>query len=124
LGERFQALLVSAVDRLAALASDKVEELASTLGDTVRQGLAGKLSDMTANAGGVGMSALAAGAAAKMQGQNPLTAALKAGFGAMSTKQKVLLALVLILTAVLAPVILLLAAIGLLIAALVGAVSS
>jgi uncharacterized paraquat-inducible protein A len=70
------------------------------------------------------MNALLQGGLAKMQGKNPVVAAIKGAFGAMSTSTKVITGLLLILAAVLAPVLLLVLALGLLIAAIAGAFSS
>lgn len=122
LGESLQTLLTTAVDRLAGAAADRVEDLAGSLKD-----LAGdptKLLSGAIGGGGVLASAVTAGGLAKLQGKNPVTAALKAGVGAMSTKTKVIISLLLILTAVLAPVVLLVVALGLLIATIGGAFSS
>ncbi|MHC1560887.1 hypothetical protein ACR9E3_18160 [Actinomycetospora sp. C-140] len=109
-GERLQRLAVVLIDRLAAVAADKVEDFA------------GRLEELKAN-GGVGLNALLAGGLAKLQGQNPVWAAIKGAVGAMSTTTKVLVALLLILVAVLSPVALLVLALVLLVAAIVGAVT-
>jgi len=71
---------------------------------------------------GVGANALMKGVLAKMEGKNPVIAALKGAFGAMSTGTKIWLSLALILLAVLSPVALLVLALVLLVAAIVGAV--
>ena len=122
LSESLQTLLATAVDRLAGAAADRVEGLAGSLKD-----LAGdptKLLSGALGGGGVLASAVTAGGLAKLQGKNPVTAALKAGIGAMSTKTKVIISLLMILTAVLAPVVLLVVALGLLIATAAGAFAS
>lgn len=113
-GQRLAAaasdLLVAAIDRLAGLAADRVDDVV------------GKLDDITAQ-GGVGMNAMIAGGLAKLQGKNPVWAAIKGAVGAMSTSTKVVVALLLVLTAVLAPVALLVLAVLLLVLAIAGAVS-
>ena len=99
------------VDKLAKFAADKVEDLSSNL-EGVSAG------------GDVGMSALLGAGTAKLQGQNPLWAAIKGATSSMGTGTKVAIALLLVLTAVLAPVVFLVLAIGLLVAAVVGAVKN
>jgi len=101
---------VAAIDRLAAAAADKVDELSDKLDDV-------------ASGGGVGMSAAIAGGLAKLRGENPVWAAIKAGVSAMSTPTKVVVGLLLILAAVLAPVLLLVLAVLLLVLAIAGAFS-
>lgn len=116
LAERAQQLLVTAIDRLAHAAAEKVDELAGKLDGIAEHGLDGQ--------GGVGMNALLQGGLAKLQGKNPVWAAIKGAVSAMSTTTKVVVGLLLVLTAVLAPVALLVLAIVLLVLAIVGAVSS
>ncbi|GAA4924170.1 hypothetical protein EV188_105246 [Actinomycetospora succinea] len=110
-GERLQRIAVALIDRLAAAAVDKVDELAD------------RLQDFAQNPGGIGMTAMVQAGLAKMQGKNPVWAAIKGAVSAMSTTTKILLGLLLILVAVLSPVAILVLAIVLIIAGIVGAVS-
>ena len=103
-------LLVAAIDRLAGAAADKVDDVVAKFDDIKAQG-------------GVGLNAMIAGGLAKLQGQNPVWAAIKGAVGAMSTSTKVWVGLLLILTAVLAPVVLLVLAILLIVLAIAGAFS-
>ena len=106
-----QDLLAKGVDKLAKFAADKVEDFASNL-----EGMA--------SGGGIGMSALLNAGMAKLKGENPVWAAIKGATSSMGTGTKVVIALLLVLTAVLAPVVFLVLAIGLLVAAIVGAVKN
>lgn len=126
LAERAQTLIITVIDKLAAVAADKVEDLADSIQDAVAEGGGGlgALLPGGAGSGGVLASALMAGGLAKLEGKNPVWAGIKGAVGAMSTTTKVVTALLLILTAVLAPVALLVLALVLLVAAIVGAVSS
>lgn len=117
-GDRLRALAVTAIDRLAGVAAAKVEEYADKLGDIAADAVKGQLP------GGVGGNAMIRAGLAALQGQNPVVAAIKGAVGAMSTSTKVVVALLLILTAVLAPVVLLVLAIVLLVMAIVGAVKN
>lgn len=103
-------LLVAAIDKLAGAAADKVDDVVAKFDDIKAQG-------------GIGLNAMIAGGLAKLQGQNPVWAAIKGAVSSMSTSTKVVVALLLILTAVLAPVVLLVVALALLVAAIVGAFS-
>lgn len=109
-GERLRDVAVALVDRLAAAAVAKVDEVADRLEDVTAQG-------------GVGASAAVRGGLAALQGRNPVWAAIKGAVAAMSTTTTVLVALLLIVLAVLSPVLVLVLALVLLIAAIVGAVS-
>ncbi len=108
LAESLQQLLVIGIDKVAHAALEKVDESSA------------KLEDISAS-GGVGVSAALGGGLAKLQGKNPVWAAIKAGVGAMSPTTKVVVALLLILTAVLAPVLVLVLAVVLLVLAIAGA---
>ena len=103
-------LVVAAIDRLAGAAADKVDDVVA------------KFDEIKAS-GGVGLNAMISAGLAKLQGQNPVWAAIKGAVSSMSTSTKVVVALLLILTAVLAPVVLLVVALALLVAAIVGAFS-
>jgi hypothetical protein len=109
-GQRLERIAVALIDRLAAAAADKVDELAD------------KLQDIAQNPGGIGMTAAMRAGLAAMQGKNPVWAAIKGAASAMSTTTKVLIGLALILLAVLSPVALLVLALVLIIAAIVGAI--
>jgi hypothetical protein len=115
-GDRLKQVAIAALDRLAGAAVAKVEELSDQLGDMAADAVSGNMPT------GVGANALIKGVLAKMEGKNPVIAALKGAFGAMSTGTKVWLSLALILLAVLSPVALLVLALVLLVAAIVGAV--
>lgn len=106
-----QQLLVVAIDRLAAVAADKAEDLA------------GQLEDVVAN-GGVGLGAAFGAGQAYMTGRNPVWGAIKGGFGALSTGAKVGVIALLVLLGLLSPVALLLVLVGLLVAAIVKASKS
>ncbi|MEJ2889153.1 hypothetical protein [Actinomycetospora aeridis] len=110
-GQRLERIAVALIDRLAAAAVDKVDELAD------------RLQDFAQNPGGIGMTAMVRAGLAKMQGKNPVWAAITGAVSAMSTTTKILLGLLLILVAVLSPVAILVLAIVLIIAGIVGAVS-
>lgn len=101
-GER---LLAAAVGRLAALACDKVDDLAAAL-------------ERTAAEGGVGIGAALGAGKALARGGNVVWGAIKGGFAALGTAAKVLIGLVLVL----APVLLLVALVVAIVAALVWAV--
>ncbi|GAA4728768.1 hypothetical protein [Actinomycetospora chibensis] len=115
-GDRLKQLAIAALDKLAGAAVVKVEELSDKLGDMAADAVSGNMPT------GVGANALMKGVLAKMEGKNPVIAALKGAFGAMSTSTKIWLSLALILLAVLSPVALLVLALVLLVAAIVGAV--
>lgn len=115
-GDRLKQVAIAALDRLAGAAVAKVEELSDQLGHMAGDAVSGTMPT------GVGANALLQGVMAKMQGKNPVIAAIKGAVGAMSTTTKVLLALALILVAVLSPVALIVLALVLLVAAIVGAV--
>jgi hypothetical protein len=115
-GDRLKQLAIAALDKLAGAAVVKVEELSDKLGDMAADAVSGNMPT------GVGANALMKGLLAKMEGKNPVIAALKGAFGAMSTGTKIWLSLALILLAVLSPVALLVLALVLLVAAIVGAV--
>jgi len=83
-----QTLLTALIDKAAGVALNKVDELTD------------KLNEVTAN-GGVGLTAALAGGQAYLQGNNPLWAAAKAGFSALSAWAKAGLILALVLAAVL-----------------------
>jgi hypothetical protein len=101
-GER---LLVAVVDRLAAAALDKVDDLAAGLERIVAEG-------------GPGVGAAVGAGRAYAEGGNVLWGAVKGGFAALGTAAKVLIGVVLVL----APVLLVLALVVLIVAALVWAV--
>ncbi|MCD2198114.1 hypothetical protein LQ327_32560 [Actinomycetospora endophytica] len=111
--ERFIAaaeqLAVAVIDRAAGALVSKVDDVAGML-DGVGAG------------GGVGMNALISGGLAALGGKNPVWAAIKGGVAAMSPTTKVMVGILLILTAVLAPVVLLVVALLLLVLAIVAAV--
>jgi hypothetical protein len=111
-GQRLERIAIALIDRLAAAAVDKVDEFAD------------RLQDFAENPGGIGMTAAVRAGLAKMQGKNPVWAAIKGAVSAMSTTTKILLGLLLILVAVLSPVAILVLAIVLIVAGIVGAVSS
>ena len=115
-GDRLKQVAIAALDKLAGAAVVKVEELSDKLGDMAADAVSGNMPT------GVGANALIKGVLAKMEGKNPVIAALKGAFGAMSTGTKIWLSLALILLAVLSPVALLVLALVLLVAAIVGAV--
>ncbi|WP_433026553.1 hypothetical protein [Actinomycetospora sp. CA-053990] len=115
-GDRLKQVAIAALDKLAGAAVVKVEELSDKLGDMAADAVSGNMPT------GVGANALMKGVLAKMEGKNPVIAALKGAFGAMSTGTKIWLSLALILLAVLSPVALLVLALVLLVAAIVGAV--
>jgi hypothetical protein len=118
--DRLRALAIAAIDRLAGAAAEKVEEVADRLGDMAADAAKGAIG----KAGlGVGATAALEAGKAKLEGKNPVWAGIKGGVGAMSTGQKVLLGLALLLTAVLSPVALIVLALVLIIAAIVGAVT-
>ncbi|HSK59052.1 MAG TPA: hypothetical protein VK935_08370 [Actinomycetospora sp.] len=120
--DRLRALAVTMIDRLAAAATAKVEEMSDRLGDMAADAAKGALDNAGAGKG-VFANAVLQGGLAKLQGRNPVWAAIKGGVSAMSPTTKVLLSLLLILVAVLSPVVLLVLALVLLVAAIVGAVS-
>jgi hypothetical protein len=120
--DRLRALAVTMIDRLAAAATAKVEEVSDRLGDMAADAAQGALDGAGAGTGVFANAALQGGLA-KLQGRNPVWAAIKGGVSAMSTKTKVLLGLLLVLLAVLSPVLVLVLALVLLIAAIVGAFS-
>lgn len=120
--DRLRALAVTMIDRLAAAATAKVEEVSDRLGDMAADAAKGALDGAGAGQGVFANAALQGGLA-KLQGRNPVWAAIKGGVSAMSPATKVLLGLLLILVAVLSPVLLIVLALVLLIAAIVGAVS-
>lgn len=101
-GER---ILAAAVDRLSAIALEKVDDLAAGL------------EDFAAN-GGVGVGAALGAARAKMAGGNIVWGAIKGAFGALGTAAKVLVAVVIAL----APVLLVVALVVLIVALLVWAI--
>lgn len=109
-GQRLERIAVALIDRLAAVAVDKVDQFAD------------RLQDFAENPGGIGMTAAVRAGLAKMQGKNPVWAAIKGAVSAMSTTTKILIGLLLILVAVLSPVAILVLAIVLIIAGIVGAV--
>ncbi len=115
-GDRLKQVAIATLDKLAGAAVVKVEELSDKLGDMAADAVSGNMPT------GVGANALMKGVLAKMEGKNPVIAALKGAFGAMSTSTKIWLSLALILLAVLSPVALLVLALVLLVAAIVGAV--
>jgi hypothetical protein len=121
--DRLRALAVTMIDRLAAAATAKVEEVSDRLGDMAADAAKGALDGAGAGKG-VFANAAIQGALAKLQGRNPVWAAIKGGVSAMSPTTKVLLGLLLILVAVLSPVLLIVLALVLLVAAIVGAVRS
>ena len=121
--DRLRALAVSMIDRLAAAATTKVEEVSDRLGDMAADAAKGALDEAGAGKG-VFANALIQGGLAKLQGRNPVWAAIKGGVSAMSPGTKALLGLLLILVAVLSPVLLIVLALVLLVAAIVGAVRS
>ncbi|HEY2222616.1 hypothetical protein [Actinomycetospora sp.] len=104
-----QQLAVAVIDRAAGALVAKVDDLSGMI-EGLGQG------------GGVGMNALISAGMAAMGGKNPVWAAIKGGVAAMGTTTKVMIALLLILTAVLAPVVLLVVALVLLVMAIVAAV--
>lgn len=120
--DRLRALAVNMIDRLAAAATAKVEEASDRLGDMAADAAKGALDGAGAGKG-VFANAMIQGAIAKLQGGNPVWAAIKGGVSAMSPTTKALLGLLLILVAVLSPVLLIVLALVLLIAAIVGAFS-
>jgi hypothetical protein len=120
--DRLRALAVSMIDRLAAAATAKVEEVSDRLGDMAADAAKDALGGAGAGKG-VFANAVLQGGLAKLQGRNPVWAAIKGGVSAMSPGTKALLGLLLILLAVLSPVLLLVLALVLLVAAIVGAVN-
>jgi hypothetical protein len=118
--DRLRALAVTMIDRLAAAATAKVEEVSDRLGDMAADAAKGALDGAGAGKG-VFANAMIQGGLAKLQGRNPVWAAIKGGVSAMSPTTKVLLGLLLILVAVLSPVLLIVLALVLLIAAIAGA---
>lgn len=101
-GER---VLVALVDRLAAIALDKVDALADGLEEIARNG-------------GVGVGAAVGAGRAMAEGRSVVWGAVKGGFAALGAAAKVLVAVVVAL----APVFLVLALVVLVVAALVWAV--
>ncbi|WP_224391831.1 hypothetical protein [Pseudonocardia sp. ICBG1293] len=101
-GER---LLAALVDRLAALACEKVDRLADSL-------------EQVAADGGPGLGAALGAGRALARGDNPVWGAVKGGFAALGTAAKVLIGVVVAL----APVLLLVALVVAIVAALVWAV--
>ncbi|MEJ2861990.1 hypothetical protein [Actinomycetospora flava] len=116
--DRLRAIAVTAIDRLAAAAATKVDEMADRLGDMAADAVQGNLP------GGVGGNAALRAGLAALQGKNPVWAGIKGAVGAMSTTTKILLGLALILVAVLSPVAILVLALVLIVAGIVGAVRS
>lgn len=114
LGPALQQLAVTAIDRLAGIAADKVDELAGRLEDVAVHGMPT----------GVKASALMGGGLAALQGKNPVWAAGKAAFAAMSPGLKIAIGLLLVLAAVLAPVTLLVVALALIVLGIAGAIAS
>lgn len=114
-GERLKAagerILAAAVDRLSAVALEKVDDLA------------GSLEDLAAN-GGVGVGAALGAAKAKVQGGNLVWGAIKGGFAALGTAAKVLVAVVVALSPVLLVVALVVLIVALLVWAIVAAVKA
>ena len=103
-----ERLAAALVDRAAGVAVDKVDDFAE------------KLEGIAAN-GGVGLGAAFGAGSAMMAGKNPAIGALKGAWGALSTGKKVAIVLGLVLLGLLSPVALVLALVGLLIAAIVKA---
>ena len=83
-GDRLKQVAIAALDKLAGAAVVKVEELSDKLGDMAADAVSGNMPT------GVGANALMKGVLAKMEGKNPVIAALKGAFGAMSTSTKIL----------------------------------
>ena len=81
-GDRLKQVAIAALDKLAGAAVVKVEELSDKLGDMAADAVSGNMPT------GVGANALMKGVLAKMEGKNPVIAALKGAFGAMSTSTK------------------------------------
>jgi hypothetical protein len=106
-----ERLAVALIDRAAGAAVDKVDDLASQL-----EGIASN--------GGVGLGAAFGAGGALMAGKNPVLGAAKGAWRALGTGTKVAIVAGLILLGLLSPVALLLVLVGLLIAAIVKAVSS
>ncbi|WP_433781988.1 hypothetical protein ACQPX6_18985 [Actinomycetospora sp. CA-101289] len=121
-GDRLRAVAVAMVDRLAAAATAKVEEVSDRLGDMAADAAKGALGGAGAGKGVFANAALQGGLA-KLQGKNPVWAAIKGGVSAMGPGTKVLVGLLLILLAVLSPVALIVLALVLLVAAIAGAFS-
>jgi hypothetical protein len=121
-GDRLRAVAVAMIDRLAAAATAKVEEVSDRLGDMAADAAKGALGGAGAGKGVFANAALQGGLA-KLQGKNPVWAAIKGGVSAMSPGTKVLVGLLLILLAVLSPVALIVLALVLLVAAIAGAFS-
>lgn len=105
-GER---VLAAAVDRLSAVALEKVDELADGLEDFARNG-------------GVGVGAALGAARARMAGGNVVWGAITGAFAAMGTAAKVLVAVVVALSPVLLVVALVVLIVALLVWAVVAAV--
>jgi hypothetical protein len=103
-----ERLAAALVDRAAGVAVDKVDDFAE------------KLEGIAAN-GGVGLGAAFGAGTAMMAGKNPVLGAVKGAWGALSTGKKVAIVLGLVLLGLLSPVALVLALVGLLIAAIVKA---
>lgn len=108
-GERLRAagerVLVALVDRLSAMALEKVDDLAGSLEDMARNG-------------GPGVGAAIGAARAKLEGRNIVWGAIKGAFSALAVWAKVLVAVVLALS----PVLLLVALVVLIVALLVWAI--
>ncbi|MEV1291676.1 hypothetical protein [Pseudonocardia sp. NPDC049635] len=99
-----ERLVVAVLDRFAALALAKVDELADSL-------------ERIAESGGPAPAAALGAGRALAQGRNPLWGALTAGFAALGTAAKVMIGVVVAL----APVLLLVSLVVLVVAALVWA---
>ncbi|TCK25309.1 hypothetical protein [Pseudonocardia endophytica] len=114
-GERLRAagerVLVALLDRLSAMALEKVDDLAGSL-------------ERMAQEGGPGVGAAIGAARAMAQGRNAVWGAIKGGFAALAAWAKVLVGVVLALSPVLLLVALVVLVVALLVWAVVAAVRS
>jgi hypothetical protein len=101
-------LLATLLDRAFGIALERVEDLAGWL-------------DEVAARGGVRMNALLGGARAALGGRNPVWAAVRAGFRAMSPAVKVAVVAAFVLAVLLLPVTVVLLLLFLVVAAIVAA---
>lgn len=99
-------LLGVALDRAAAFAAEKVDQVTQSL-------------EHLAADGGPKISALLGGVEAKLAGANPVWGAVKGAYGALSPAARVGILLLLVLAVVLLPVTLLLVLLGLIVLAVI-----
>lgn len=111
LKDSIENLIIAMIDKTARVAREKVEEWGEELEERVAES-------------GPGAAAILAGGRAKAAGKNPALAAVKGGFGAMSTGMKVLTIVAAILLLLLAPVLAVLLLLALPVLAIVTAVRS